>query len=183
MSTDERLEKMEGQLARVRWFNRILIAGIVLLLGAWLILKSFGPETAWAQSGVEGIRANKFVLEDENGKVRATLAMTEDGPMLSLSDENGRTRAALRVADGRPSLSLHDVGGNERACLMVGMLGPYLTMYDDNDKLRADLSVGEDSSSLSLSDDNGNERAVIGIFDEPGFVLFDENGELIWTSL
>jgi hypothetical protein len=182
MTTDERMEKMEGQLARVRWFNHILIAGIVLFLGVWLILKSFDPETAWAQSGVEEIRAKKFVLEDENGKIRATLAMTENGPMFSLSDENGKTRAALRVAEDKPSLSLHDVSGKERASLMVGTLGPYLTLYDENDKLRADLSVGKDSSSLSLSDGNGQERAVLGMFDEPDLVLFDENGELIWAA-
>jgi hypothetical protein len=182
MSTDERLEKIEGQLARVRWFNRILIAGIVLFLGVWLILKSFGPDTAWAQSGGEEIRAKKFVLEDENGKMRATLAMAENGPMLSLSDENGKIRAALKVADGKPSLSLHDVDGKERASLMVGTLGPYLTLYDENDMLRADLSVGKGSSNLSLSDENGKERAVIGMFDEPDLVLFDENGELIWAA-
>ncbi|MBN2592078.1 MAG: hypothetical protein JXA81_01120 [Sedimentisphaerales bacterium] len=183
MTTDERMEKMEGQLACVRWFNRILIFSIVLFLGIWLILKSFGPETAWAQSSVEEIRAKKFVLEDENGKIRATLAMTENGPMLSLSDENGKTRAAMRVAEGKPSLSLHDVNGKERASLMVGTLGPYLTLYDENDKLRADLSVGKDSSSLSLSDENGKERAVIGMFDEPDLFLFDENGEIIWAAL
>jgi hypothetical protein len=77
---------------------------------------------------------------------------------------------------------LHDVNGKERASLMVGTLGPYLTLYDENDKLRADLSVGKDSSSLSLSDENGQERAVLGMFDEPDLVLFDENGELIWAA-
>ena len=183
MTADERIEKMEGQLARVRWFNHILIACIVLSLVVLFIWKTFRPEKAWAQSGEKVIRANGFVLEDENGKMRATLAMTEDGPKLSLSDENGRTHAALRVAKEMPSLSLHDVEGKERASLMVGKLGPYLTLYDENDVLRADLSVGNDSSSLSLSDDNGEERVVLGIFDEPNLVLFDENDELIWAAI
>ena len=184
MTTDERIEKMEGQLARVRWFNHILIACIVLSLVVLFICKTFRPEKTWAaQSGEKVIRASGFVLEDENGKIRATLAMTEDGPKLSLSDENGRTRAALRVAKDMPSLSLHDVEGKERASLMVGKLGPYLTLYDENDVLRADLSVGNDSSSLSLSDDNGEERVVLGIFDEPNLVLFDENDELIWAAI
>lgn len=183
MTTDERIEKMEGQLARVRWFNHILIACIVLSLGVLFIWKTFRPEKAWAQSSEKVIRANSFVLEDENGKMRARLAMTEDGPMFSLYDENDKTRAALRMAKDMPSLSLHDVDGKERASLMVGMLGPYLTMYDENDELRADLSVGNDSSSLSLSDENGEERVVLGMFDEPNVVLFDENGELIWEAI
>jgi hypothetical protein len=182
MTTDERIEKMESQLAHVRWFNHILIACIVLSLVVLLIWKTFCPEQAWAQSNGKVIRANSFVLEDENGKMRATLAMTENGPMFSLSDENSKTRAALRVAKDIPSLSLHDVDGKERASLMVGKLGPYLTLYDENDKLRADLSVGRDSSSLSLSDENGKERVVLGMFDEPDLVPFDENGELIWAA-
>lgn len=37
MSTDERLEKVEGQLARVRWFNRCFVALIVLSLTMCLV--------------------------------------------------------------------------------------------------------------------------------------------------
>ena len=90
MTTDERMEKMEGQLVRVRWFNRCLIACIVLSLGVWFILKTFGLETAWAKSGAKEIRANSFVLEDENGKPRALLGVNKDGTGLLLYDENAK---------------------------------------------------------------------------------------------
>jgi hypothetical protein len=204
MTTDERLEKVEGQLARVKWFNRCLMACIVLPLVVWFMWRSFRPETAWAQAGVKEIRANGFVVEDENGKTRASLILTESGPQLQLldengksvvllsvskegpsiglTDENGKPRAVLRVAKDKPSLSLHDENGKERATLMVGIQGPYLTLYDENDKLRADLSVSEGGSSLSLSDENGEERAALGMYDKPDLVLFDENGELIWAA-
>ena len=33
MVTEERMEKIEGQLTRVRWFNRCLMACIILGLG------------------------------------------------------------------------------------------------------------------------------------------------------
>jgi len=40
MSTDERMEKMEGQLACVRWVNRCLKACTVVSLGVRFIEKS-----------------------------------------------------------------------------------------------------------------------------------------------
>jgi hypothetical protein len=43
MTTDERMEKMERELVRLRWLNRYLIACIVLSLGVWFVYKSFGP--------------------------------------------------------------------------------------------------------------------------------------------
>jgi hypothetical protein len=37
------------------------------------------------------IRAKRFILEDENGKVLAALVVDKDGPGLRLWDENGKT--------------------------------------------------------------------------------------------
>jgi len=90
MTTDERMGKIEGQLARMRWFNRCLIACIVLSLGVWFILKTFGPEQVWAQSSGKVIRAGSFILEDENGKARAGLSVSKDGPGLVLCDKNSK---------------------------------------------------------------------------------------------
>jgi len=95
MPTDERMEKMEGQLARVIWFNRCLIACIVLSLGFCFVSKTFGPEAASAQSGVKQVRAKRFVVEDENGNGRGILAVTKEGPTLALFDKNGKSRVLL----------------------------------------------------------------------------------------
>lgn len=38
------------------------------------------------------IRANAFVLQDENGKARAELRMDKDKPGLFLYDENGKVK-------------------------------------------------------------------------------------------
>jgi len=108
MTTDERIEKMERQLARMRWFNRCLIACIVLSFGGCFISKTFGPEKALAQSGSKVIRANSFFLEDENGNIRASLHITKDGPGLLLSDENDKVRATLVSVKDGPGLSLID---------------------------------------------------------------------------
>ena len=119
MTTDERMKKMEGQLARVRWFNRCLIVCIVLSLGVWFIWKSFGPKQVWAQSSGKVIRANAFFLEDENGKDGASLVMTDDGPMLGLLDENGQPRILLSMMKGGPCLMLTDKSGKGDVTLNV----------------------------------------------------------------
>jgi len=135
MTTDERMEKLEGQLARVRWVNYCLIACIALSLGAWFILKTFGPERVWSQSGAKEIRANCFILEDENGKRRALLDMGMGGPSLSLLDENGKPRAVLAVIKEGPTLGLLDENGKSRALLAASKDGPELSMYDENDRV------------------------------------------------
>ncbi|HLB73829.1 MAG TPA: hypothetical protein VJJ98_07405 [Sedimentisphaerales bacterium] len=38
----------------------------------------------------KGIRATRFVLEDKNGNMRATLAALKDGPALRLCDKSGQ---------------------------------------------------------------------------------------------
>jgi len=127
------MEKIESQLVRVRWFNRCLIACMVLSLGVWFISKTFGPETAWAQSGAKVIRANGFALEDENGKTRASLSVFKDGPNLALMGENGKICAGLSLREDGADLRLNDENGNPRAVL--GYLkdkGSALVLTDEN---------------------------------------------------
>jgi hypothetical protein len=158
MTIDERLKKVEGQLARVRWVNRCLIGFIVLSVGAWSVVKTFGPETAWAQSAMKEIRANKFVLEDENGKERAALGVNEYGPELLLHDENSKMSARLLVSAEGPALVLRE-----------------------NGKTRAELGVLNDTPQLVLLDENGQPRTALSVDkDGPKLGLFEKNGKPIW---
>jgi len=134
MTTDERLEKVEGQLARVRWFNHFLMVSLVLSLSLWGLTQTFGPETAWAKYGPKEIRANSFVVEGENGKSHAVLAQVKDGSFFSLCDENGKSRVAL--------------SGDKD--------GSFLLMRDERGKIRARLSVVKGAPALRLYDANGN---------------------------
>jgi len=187
MSTDERMEKMEGQLTRIRWFNRCLIACIVLSLGVWFILKTFGPETAWAQSGEKVIRATKFVLEDENGKTRAILGMVKDRPMLRLLDENYKAAVPLAAVKEGPVLLLYDEDEKPRAVMSVSKDGPGLALYDEKGNQCASLAESKDATMLVLSNEKdvtmlvlSNEKHKPGIIlsvhkDGSGVRLYDEN--------
>jgi len=136
MSTDERIEKMERQLARMRLFNRCLIACIVLSLGVWFIEKTFTAETAWAGPGVKEIRANRFILEDDEGTVRARLTVDAGGPALSLLDKNGKSRAVLSVDKNGSGLRLRDENSKPLAALSMDKDGsrPGLVLCDENGK-------------------------------------------------
>jgi len=183
MTTDERMEKMEGQLARVRWFNRCLIACIVLSLGVWFISKTFGPETVWAQSSGKVIRANRFIVEDENGNLRAVLEAYKEGASLMMCDENGKPRAALAVFKEGPKMVMLDENGKSRAVQKVDKVGPDLAMCDENGKPRAALMVVNNEPSLALFEENGNLRAMLAVSkDGPGLVMFDENKKPIWSE-
>ncbi|MCX5733131.1 MAG: hypothetical protein NTW68_02220 [candidate division NC10 bacterium] len=138
MDTEERLEKLERELfaekRRNRWLLVAVGLGVVGVL-AW----SLGTITPTAQAqganiGPKVIRATQFILEDENGKPRAGLSMSKDGPRLTLADETGRPRAWLGVSKVGPRLVLADETGNPRVGLGVDKAGPGLVLFDENGK-------------------------------------------------
>jgi len=204
MTTDERMGKIEGQLARVRWFNRCLIACIVLSLGVWFILKSFGPETAWAKSGVKEIRATRFIVEDENGEESAMLGMGDNGPALLMKGKNGKIRvtlladypaltmrggdgkicALLAVADDGPLLKLADTKSKRETHLIIIEEGLGLALYDENGTVRSKLSMDKAGPSLLLFDENENARAALTMLKDfrPKLSLLDENEKEIWRT-
>ena len=77
------------------------------------------------------IRANRFVLEDEDGAVRAALTVNKRRRMLSLADENGKVRARLIVDHDGPHLRLLDKNAKVRALLTVGENGPSLPLFGE----------------------------------------------------
>ena len=109
------------------------------------------------------IRANQFVLEDENGKTRAVLDVGKDGvPGLYLYDDTGTPRIMLGVSKG----------------------GSVLALCDKNGKTIISLTVSNDGSSLRLSDDNGKTRAVLDMGNDgvPGLALLYANGVRMWSK-
>jgi len=113
MTIEERLENMEREVGRVRRRNRWLLGAILLLAGGLIVPLAFRVQAQGA-GAAKVIRANKFVLEDKNGKERASLLVTGFGSWLSLDDENGETRIGLGIFADDPSLTLYDENGKER---------------------------------------------------------------------
>jgi hypothetical protein len=116
MTTDERLEKLELELALSRRRFRWLIIGAVLCLVSAAVLYANR-----SRSDVVGVskelRATSLVLEDASGKPRASLGMDEDGLELRLRYENGNIGAAICLHEEKVVLSLADQNAKPRAVL------------------------------------------------------------------
>jgi len=198
MTTDERIENLEKGLASARRFNRWLLAAVGLALGVWILAGTFGPTMAAAPAGgaaVKEVRANRFVVEDTNGKTRASLDVFNDNPRLVLYDEIDKPLATLGTNKDGGQLSL---GGKSIAVLGTNKTGATLILMDTNRKLqnvmlgaalglvltdengknRAELLVSKDGPTLVLKDDAGKGRVgLCAPTDGPALVLADENGK------
>ena len=166
MTTDERLAKLERELSRARTRFRWLVVAAGLCVLSVAVLYAFGqyqttftPHATKASTSKE-IHANSFILEDANGKPRASLGMDEDGLELRLRYENGNIGAALCLHDEKMVLSLSDNSGKQRAVLGVTKNMPLLCLYDEKEEPRATLAVLADGPHLVLRDEKGNPLPI-----------------------
>jgi hypothetical protein len=205
MTTEERIENLEKGLASARRLNRWLLAAVGLALGVWILAGTFGPATAAAPAGgaaVREVRANRFVVEDENGKARAVLAVHKESPVidgmpsipqgstsLDLFDEKGKVRISMTVTErgtglfgglfGR-STGLHLLDENGKPRVELGALrdDPGMYLYDETGRTRASLLTTKDGPRLTLSDEKGKGRVELGALrDAPALLLFDGAGD------
>ncbi|GAH03644.1 unnamed protein product, partial [marine sediment metagenome] len=105
MTTEERLEKLERQLCRANRRIHWLLAAAASCLGVGLVVWAFMPALAEAQpagTALKEIRANKFILEDEKGKTRATLGMNKIG--VFRPDESGNPHDKFHMTGHEPVL-------------------------------------------------------------------------------
>ncbi|MCK4306818.1 hypothetical protein KAW50_01170 [candidate division WOR-3 bacterium] len=123
----ERVKRLERQ-------NKLIkLTGIVVALGMAFVLLVGAKEKVPKE-----IVAESFRVVDTQGRTRAALFVSQEGPMLVLSDENGKGRAALGVSPE----------------------GSMLGFSDKNEKLRAVLGVSPEGSALQLYDKNGKTEFV-----------------------
>jgi hypothetical protein len=115
MTIEERLENMERELGRVKRRNRWLLGAILVLVGGLVAAGVFKTMVTTAHAQGAGtdkqIRANSFVLDDENGKPRAILGLNKNNLLLGLQDENGKPCASLGVDEHGPALKLFGSDG------------------------------------------------------------------------
>jgi hypothetical protein len=188
VTTEERLQKLELDLAGAKRRSRRLVVGMGLTVAAcvvgFAVLGATSPAQPVAAEGV--IRARQFILVDEKGNERAELAINETGPGLRVFDQKGKVRAALGVTIQCASLALLDDNGEGRAVLAVAKDRTGLGLFGDNGQVRASLAVPKEGPWLNLFDEKGKLRATL---DVPwrGVIgselrLYDENGKLFWSA-
>jgi hypothetical protein len=163
MTTEDRLENMEAELKRARGRIRWVLALAGLCLVSTVVVYGLGRArmTAHASEGTsKEIHANNFVLEDANGKPRASLGMDDDGVVLRLRYGNGNIGAALCLHEDKVVLSLSDNNGKPRAVLGLAQKMPLLCLYDEKEEARATLAVLADGPHLALRDEKGEPLPI-----------------------
>ena len=175
MTTEERLEKLERELARGRRVNQWFLAAIGVIVIAWVlsgVLRSRAAEPQVDKTTVKEVLAKGFAVEDENGNVRAALGMGEDGPALRLFDEKGNPCVALFVLKDAPGLVLYDDSGRDRAVLGVLKDGPWFSLFDENGKERATLGTAK----------TGTPGGKAITYPESSLILFGRDGKAVWRA-
>jgi hypothetical protein len=81
--------------------------------------------------------------------------VSKDAPGLALNDENGKVRAWLDITNVGPSLRLLDEYEKQSVGLAVSKYGPGLALSDENGKVRAWLAVIKAGPGLVLNDETG----------------------------
>ena len=162
-----RISRLERSRQRGRWTTGALVVGLVgsVALSGAIILD---PGLVAGLSGLSSeVRAHRFVLEDENGKLRGLWQLNDDGAVrLSIHDDAGRSRMNLSVLDdGAPGISFADEADRRR--VVLGLLPDQtstLVFADGNGVLRAVLGVSDKgSANLLFADGDGVGRVSLGL--------------------
>ena len=144
-----------GTEAQMRFLK---MAILVLLSTIFLMGEATTPQTERV------IEAQKFVLKDSEGRVRAELSTERDeAPKLWLFDESNHRRAEFSLlANGTPGVRF----------------------LDKNQKIRAALELAEGKAVLNLRDSESHTRAelVVTASGDPYLQLRDRDGKTFWTS-
>lgn len=167
MATEERLDKLEKELTRVKRQNRWLLAGAGVIVLTLVLARIFAGADNAAQAQGKGsekkvIVANEFILEDEEGELRARLQVSKGGVGLSLCDKKGKPRVMMSVTED----------------------GQGLGVYDEKDKIRVLLAADNDGAGLQLFDDKGKICGVMTVPNKgrPGMLLTDGKGNTLWRA-
>jgi hypothetical protein len=118
-----RLDRLETEN---RWWRRAAVLTVLCLAPMALAQCSKDRDT---------VRARAFIVEDADGKTRASFGFDEEGARLRLFDDRRIRRASLSLGEnGEPGLVFFDAADRPQAIVEVTKAGPSLVLLDANGK-------------------------------------------------
>ena len=160
----DRVERVQGHDGPRRWIVPMLAAGALVLL---IMLVTGSGDVVRTGSVASSLEAGAFLLKDEEGVQRATLALQDDGgASLTLSDGNGLARLRLAVLpDGSPGVSLLDTDGETRAILGLLEDGTTTLVFADGGSVaRGIFALTPDGAArVIFNDADGRTRTAVGV--------------------
>lgn len=182
----------------------IMFSALAVLLVLQAPLKATLPALCLVSAGafVAGstrkrtLEAERFILRDEQGKMRALLGMSPTGPSLGIYDVASRKRLEMALRHDEPRLVLYDARGNPMSwffCtqgasglalagkgaargveILAGPRGNGVALCDEGGTERARIEYREHAPSVNLRDAKGHLRAALQLMDnQPVFALYD----------
>jgi hypothetical protein len=172
-----RIDELERENQKLRRLGTLMVGvfGVMLLITSVLLVSM----RMSAGAVPEVVEANRFIVRDADGHIRAIIGLSADGASrIVLQDRDARERLRLSLLpDGSPGMSFTDREGRSRAVL--GLLPDEtatLVFADRYGKSRAVLGLSPDeSSTLVFADRNGEARVGLGIESDgsAGVTMFD----------
>ena len=147
----EVLEILHRRLERLETSNRRLkmAAGLVILLGIAFVTMGSGSEAVPEAKVTKTVKAESFIVVDEDGNERAFLGTTPaDGSVLILRDRKKNARVSLVSAeDGTSAVLLGNQTGTPHLLLRVRPWAtPSIELADGERRRRLKLALGGDGS-------------------------------------
>lgn len=190
-TTLERIELLEQSNKRLK--------GVVIVLSlacfSFIALGAAAPPP-------KTVTAERFVLVDEAGNVRAELSTSKTAAALQFLNANHTPALIVAAGDSGSGVFIADGAGETRTSLLVSsertdfaMLRPGLpkevllltdnkqgtamSIRDANGKEKLSFGNTYKGASLGVFDNNETARAVVA---EQGLITFSKGGQLEWAS-
>lgn len=177
-----RLDEVERDNRRLRRLGMYMLVTLGALLGLAAAIVVVAARHGMPGFVPELTETRRFVVRDDEGRVRATLGTNREGAaQLLLQDGNGRERLRISVlADGGAGVAFVDSTGQSR--MVLGLLpdqSASVVLADGGGKTRTVLGLSPNGASTILfADKGGTTRAGLGV-DARGtgtFTLLDRSG-------
>src|SRR5258708_12751605 len=138
-----RLSTLEAQNRRLKWCGLSLLA----VLSAFVLMGQAAPTP-------QVIEAQRFVLKDAKGNVRAWLGLFGKGSELILGDTNKEPKMTLKVSEDASDLHFY---GGEHSGMNLGVdLGyPAISMAGTDGSGRVDIAVSTPRPAIKVPTEKG----------------------------
>jgi hypothetical protein len=174
MQWERRLRRLE----RERWVWRGMAGAAVVAAGIMLVTGAGGSDKG-SMGQFRQVDAQRIVLRDNDGQMRAWLGVAEGGSRLIFMDASGQERMGVGMTrQSEPALGIYDGGDNPRVILGMMEGWPGFVFRDPQGHKRVAIFCREDWSSLYFYDRTETRRTGVGQYGEASALnLCDDRGK------
>jgi len=174
-SLEHRLESLAKRYRYLWMFTCFVIAMLMVELTKWVKdVEDRTKRTAYPE-------ATSLMIRDQEGRVRASLGMEDDGVALRMTGPDGINRACMVVTnDGVAVVGALDGKGKAGAYLAGENDKASIGLWDANKMSRGSWSVNsaDGKTGLHMHDDKGQIRASLSLSKtRPGIQFVNEKGD------